>query len=309
MCIGRATIPTLTKNLPRGIEKRVSSRCSDEETFKKHKGLYEEVLRASGYNCSMEYKPPTKKAEKRQRWPEQLYFNPPFSLNCRTNIGKKFLQLVDKYFPKGGKFGKSLNRHTLKISYSCMNNMAKEISSHNRKILQTTDRNQDQYGCNCRRIECPLENNCLVPTCVYQGLLSSGPLTQMFNYFGLTVNTFKERYMSHKQSFENPDYRGSTTLSSKVWELKDQGLPTEIKWRILHKTTPYQAGMKSCDLCLLEKTRILLGRKGPEEIPDDVILLNRRMEVTSKCRHKLKYTLEADYWRRQRAKDPRLNPP
>ena len=67
--------------------------------------------------------------------------------------------------------------------------------------------------------------------------------------------------------------------------------------------------MKSCELCLLEKTRILLGRKGPEKIDDNVVLLNRRTEVTSKCRHRLKYTLEEDYWRRQRAKNRRLNPP
>ena len=110
-------------------------------------------------------------------------------------------------------------------------------------------------------------------------------------------------------SFENPNYKTSTTLSAKVWELREKGLPTEVKWNILHTTRPYKAGMKSCDLCLLEKTRILLGRRGPEKIDDNVVLLNRRTEVTSKCRHRLKYTLEEDYWRRQRAKNRRLNPP
>ena len=98
-------------------------------------------------------------------------------------------------------------------------------------------------------------------------------------------------------------------MSTKVWELKDKGHPIELKWNILHTTQPYKAGMKTCDLCLLEKTRILLGRDGPEKIPNNVVLLNRRSEVTAKCRHKLKYTLEADFWRRQRRKAIRLNPP
>ena len=227
----------------------------------------------------------------------------------RTGIGRTFLQMLDKHFPKHGKFGKILNRHSLKLSYSCMNNLAKEISSHNNKILNEEVRNQDSPGCNCRQIECPLENHCLVPCCVYQGLLSSGPATTSCNYFGLAGNTFKERYQGHKLSFENPNYRGSTTLSTKVWELKDNGLPTDLKWNILHTTKPYKAGMKSCDLCMLEKTRILLGRDGPEKIPNNVILLNRRTEITSKCRHRLRFTLEADYWRRYKAKNPSLNPP
>ena len=302
----------IKNNLPKGIEKRVSTLCSDEDTFNRHKGLYEKALKDSGYNHKMEFQPTpgNKTAKKRQRWPVQIWFNPPFSLNIRTNVGKKFLQLVDKYFPKDGKFGKTLNRHTLKLSYSCLNNLAKEISTHNNKVLQEHEMiPPNQSGCNCRRIECPLENHCLVPCCVYQGLLSSGPNTTKYNYFGHAGNNFKERYQSHKLSFENPNYKTSTTLSAKVWELREKGLPTEVKWNILHTTRPYKAGMKSCDLCLLEKTRILLGRRGPEKIDDNVVLLNRRTEVTSKCRHRLKYTLEEDYWRRQRAKNRRLNPP
>ena len=127
--------------------------------------------------------------------------------------------------------------------------------------------------------------------------------------FGHARNTFKERYQGHKQSFENPTYRGSTTLSAKVWDLKEKGFQPEIKWNILHTTRPYKAGMKSCDLCLLEKTRILLGRDGPEALPLSTILLNRRTEVTSKCRHRLKFTLEEDYLRRHGLKKQSLRPP
>ena len=97
--------------------------------------------------------------------------------------------------------------------------------------------------------------HCLVPCCVYQGLLSSSPTLPTYNYFGQAGNSFKERYQGHKSSFENPKYRGSTTLSAKVWDFKDKGHPVHLKWNILHTTKPYKAGMKTCDLCLLEKTR------------------------------------------------------
>ena len=304
----------IKKNLPKGIEKRVSSLCSDEDTFNRHKGLYEGALKEAGYNYQMQYsRPPEKKTTNKKRWPVHIYFNPPFSMNVRTDVGRQFLGLVKKHFPMDGKWGKTLNIHTLKLSYSCMNNLGKEISSHNRKILSDNEGTQDPPGCNCTTIECPLENHCLVPCCVYQGLLSSGPRRPTYNYFGLAGNTFKERYQSHKTSFENPDYKGSTTLSTKFWELKEKGYPADIQWKILHTTKPYKAGMKSCDVCLLEKTRILLGRKGPEKLARDIILLNRRTEVTSKCRHKLKYTLETDYKKRhdppKTKKNPKLNPP
>ena len=39
-----------------------------------------------------------KNKEKRKR--NIIWFNPPFSLGVKTNVGKKFLALVDKHFPK-----------------------------------------------------------------------------------------------------------------------------------------------------------------------------------------------------------------
>ena len=111
------------------------------------------------------------------------------------------------------------------LSYSWMTNQAKEISSHNNKILNEAERNTDPPGCNCRRIECPLEKHCLVPCCVYQVLLSSSPTLPTYNYFGQAGNTFKERYQGHKLSFEDSNYRGSTTLSAKLWSSRTKVIP------------------------------------------------------------------------------------
>ena len=61
-------------------------------------------------------------SEVHRGWYNILWYNPPFSKNTNTNIGHKFLALIDKHFPKDHKLRKIFNRNTIKISYSCMNN-------------------------------------------------------------------------------------------------------------------------------------------------------------------------------------------
>ena len=69
-----------------------------------------------------------------------IWFNPPFSQNVRTNITKLFHCLIDKHFPKSHKLHKIFNRNNLKVSYSCIMNMANIIKSHNQKVLMKTTR-------------------------------------------------------------------------------------------------------------------------------------------------------------------------
>ena len=89
-----------------------------------------------------------------------IWFNPPFSANVKTNIGKIFLALVKKHFPTQHKFYKIFNKNTLKISYSCMPNMASLIKGHNSKILRKLD-NIAERLCNCRKFECPMDGKYL----------------------------------------------------------------------------------------------------------------------------------------------------
>ena len=93
-------------------------------------------------------------------------------MNVETNIAKKFLQLVSKHFPKGHKLSKIFNRNNVKVSYSCMPNVASIISTHNKKVLNNNNNNNRVItpGCNCRnRNECPLRGNCLDKNVVYCG--------------------------------------------------------------------------------------------------------------------------------------------
>ena len=52
---------------------------------------------------------------KRKRKRQDIWFNPPFSGTLKTNVGSKFLHLVDKHF-KGTVLEKYFNRKTVKVS-------------------------------------------------------------------------------------------------------------------------------------------------------------------------------------------------
>ena len=57
-----------------------------------------------------------------------IWFNPPFSKNVATKIGRYFLNLLDKHFPQDHKFHKIFNRNNIKVSYSCMPNIKSAIN-------------------------------------------------------------------------------------------------------------------------------------------------------------------------------------
>ena len=68
--------------------------------------------------------------EKRKRKRKIIWFNPPYSKNVKTNIGKIFFKLLHKHFPPSHSFHKIFNKKSVKISYSCMCNMSSIISGH-----------------------------------------------------------------------------------------------------------------------------------------------------------------------------------
>ena len=72
-------------------------------------------------------------------------------------------------------------------------------------------------------------------------------------YIGLTENSFKTRFTSHKASFNNPSKRIKTKLSKHIWKLRN----AKTTWNILNQATPYNPASKQCDLCLWEKYFII----------------------------------------------------
>ena len=165
---------------------------------------------------------PEQKSRRRQR--KITWFNPPYSKDVQTNIGEKFLKLVDKNFPPGHPLAKIINRNTVKISYRCMPNMKMAISRHNQKVQKAVEEQvQAEPGCNCngRCGPCPLQGGCLVESVVYKATVEQQDST-VNTYTGMTCNTFKERFYGHRSTFENENHPNPTTLSTHVLDLKGQ---------------------------------------------------------------------------------------
>ena len=80
-----------------------------------------------------------------------IWFNPPYSMNIQTNIGREFLNLVDEHFPKNHRYKKIFNKNNIKVSYSCTDNLQTIIKKHNRKILETSKTPSTENSCNCRK--------------------------------------------------------------------------------------------------------------------------------------------------------------
>ena len=84
----------------------------------------------------------------------------PFDLKIRE-IGKLFVNLLDKQFPPHSKLNRLFNRTSAKISYSCMSNMNSYSYVHNHKALNCKPNETGISDCNCRNKDtCPLPNSC-----------------------------------------------------------------------------------------------------------------------------------------------------
>ena len=114
--------PSIIKQLPSMTNKRISSLSCDEIEFNKAKITYETALKNSGYKATLKFEK-TFQSTRRNRNRKVIWFNPPFSLYVKTNIGKEFFKLIRKHFPRNHSFSKMFNLNTIKISYSSMKNM------------------------------------------------------------------------------------------------------------------------------------------------------------------------------------------
>ena len=168
------------------------------------------------------------------------------------------------------------------MSYRTTPNFKKIISAHNSKIInpKTPD-----PPCNCRdKKNCPLDGSCRASNVVYQATLTTEenpPTTE--TYIGLTEGWFKYRYSNHMTSFNLASHMKETTLSLKVWDLKNEGIPYDIKWKIIGRARPFSPVSGVCNLCTLEKYCILTNTHQSS--------LNKREEIFGSCRHRASHLL------------------
>ena len=269
--------PNIIKQLPKMIEKRLSELSCNESEFNRAKPDYEAALKTAGFNTKLQF---TKKQNtRRTRTRRIIWFNPPYNAAVTTNIGKKFLALIDKHFPPHSKYSKIFNRNTVKISYSCTPSVKAIIASHNKGLCNPEP--TATQPCNCRSQICPMDGECRNNAIIYKATVTTNDENETKEYIGSTETEFKLRYANHKTSFNNPLRKNATALSQYLWKLKTEDKPVNVKWEILHKSRPYKAGTRKCDLCISEKAAILKS--------NPAITLNKRNEICNKCRHRSKF--------------------
>ena len=273
--------PSIVKQLPVMINKRLNDLSCDKDEFNKASPVYESALKDSGYSTSLSFVQSEPPPRNRNRKRQVIWFNPPFNANVKSNVGRRFLQIVRKHFNRNHKFYKIFNINTLKLSYSCAPSMANIIKQHNAKLLSNMNRTKERL-CNCRNKQtCPLNGECLTSCIVYKAEVKTTDNAHV--YYGASEGEFKTRFNNHTKSFRLKKYANETELSKLVWKMKENGTDYTITWSVAAKAFPYKCGTRRCDLCLTEKTCIIRANiKG---------LLNKRTELISKCRHRNKYSL------------------
>ena len=294
--------PSVLRAVPDGINTRLSNISSDEETFKKATPIYQRALHDSGFSYKLKYKPSTRnRNKKRKRKRNVLWFNPPYDRQVKTNVGKRFIAIVKESFDEDNPLKKIFNKNTVKLSYSCLPNIKRQIDNHNKRQLkkpvkepdeehtEEEEKKEEKRTCNCRkRKECPLDGECLKSDIVYQATVTEKRKKKedkISTYIGLTSTTFKARLANHKQSFKNPKLRNATELSKLIWELKTKEEKNDytISWKLISSAPAYNNISKKCQLCLEEMYFIVCH---PSKAS-----LNQRGGLISKCMHSRKFLL------------------
>ena len=269
----------IINNLPAAINKRLAQISSTEEIFNQSKPDYEQALRNSELPSSLQYPEPNQpndepnnnKKKRKNRNRRVIWYNPPFNLSVTTKFGKEFIKLIKKHFPTNNPLSKIFNTRTIKISFSCTENIEATISAHNRKILEPKLQ-PTMSNCNCReKTKCPIPDRCNTKCVIYEAKIKNA------NYIGMTEGPFKTRYNNHTHSFREETKRNSTTLSQYIW---DEGLGSNpnIEWKILKTCKTYQPGNRACDLCVSEKQFIIQNINNSQNI-------NKRNDTGNKCVH------------------------
>ena len=111
-----------------------------------------------------------------------VWFNTPYSQNVKTNIGKLFIKLVRKHFPKNNKYYKIFNLNTLQLRYCCTTSVGNIIKQYNFKVLGKANDSNNRKCHGKLKPNCPLNSECLTQCLVYKA--TSTTSSNSFIYYG-----------------------------------------------------------------------------------------------------------------------------
>ena len=104
--------PNIKKQIPKSISKRICELSSKKEIFNNNIRTYNDALKRCKFQEKLVFVPEVPSDlpvnQRRKRKHKIIWFNPPYSKNVRTNIGKVFSNLLHKNFPSIHLFQKFL---------------------------------------------------------------------------------------------------------------------------------------------------------------------------------------------------------
>ena len=110
--------PNNTENLHESISRRINKLSSDKSVLANSKDLHNNAL-SSLLKIKLKCNPDFNKniSRNRNRKRKIIWFNPPYSINVSSNIGKSFLAILDRHFPKSHELYKIFNWNNVKIRH------------------------------------------------------------------------------------------------------------------------------------------------------------------------------------------------
>ena len=122
-------------------------------------------MKKCGHTTKQANTPPNnEQPNSRRKEPRKIiWVSPPFNLYVLTKRGKNIFESDREPLSPL----KIFNRNTVKVSYSCTQNMSQIIKGHNKKIFQKET--QEILDCNCcPKADCPLNGDSRKKSVIYK---------------------------------------------------------------------------------------------------------------------------------------------
>ena len=123
---------------------------------------------------------------------QNIWNDPPYSADIKTNIGKTFVNLIKK---NTNKLHNIFNKNTLKISYNWLKNLLWIMLGLNQNLLNPSI---TQYGCNSRNRENSLFNSCVSCQILFIRQMSNAGQTNFKFYLEVALASFTKRFWNYK---------------------------------------------------------------------------------------------------------------
>ena len=142
--------------------------------------MYDKPLADSGF-CLMtefleDWKGSSEKRKRKSRRQNITWFNPLYSQNVSTSIGRRFCTLIRKHFPRNSKLSKIFNTNTLKLNklqlhaqYGSCDQSTQQLDPSGWEDHQVGKNYASGRSCNFRvKEDCPLKGTCQVQSVMYK---------------------------------------------------------------------------------------------------------------------------------------------